>query len=294
MSVLRFLRRWAGVMDQQSAEAWAGARTLGDLGQMTARWLEGDLPSQPAYAPGFGPDEETRDLIPALAAANRAGLLTNQSQPGCDAPGYDGAWWQQHAAVSGFTDDTGHSRLREAVEGTGLLLTAGRAHPRRTSYSAAVDGMFGTVLSARDIRRMYSACDAAAVETLVAAWQVTIQDPEYGESTRLWEALDRFSGRAPARRPAAVATPSPMPMDSPGPGPAARPTAASVDTRAALETLRDGISALTRDAWSVADRLQAEGVGGTTAAAAVSCAEALALALEETADAQDRAHVEVG
>jgi hypothetical protein len=61
---------------------WRAARTLPDLGNATADWLEGKTASQPGYAPGHGPDTETTGLIPGLAAANRAGFVTRQSQPG--------------------------------------------------------------------------------------------------------------------------------------------------------------------------------------------------------------------
>lgn len=285
----RIWEGWSGLMDRPSRSAWFDAHSLRDVGDVTARWLEGDVRSQTGYQVGAGPDPETTGLIPALAAANRAGFVTTGSQPGCDGIGYDGEHWQQHAAVEGFADDATLARLQAAVEGTGLRLTFGKAPARRIDYSQSVDGMFGAVLSRRYIAAHYRECASDVVTELQEAWQVCAQDPGYGESTRLWEALDRFSGRAPAPRPSAVAATSPVPMDSPAPRLAARPTAAAVDTRAALETLRDGISALTRDAWSVADRLQAEGVGGATAAAAVACAEALAVALAATGAVRDRA-----
>jgi hypothetical protein len=298
-TALRWYLRAVGVMDRKTARVRAGARTLHDVGELTARWLDGELPSQPGYAPDHGPANETRDLVPSLVAANRAGFITHGSQPGCDGPGYDGAWWQQHAAVEGFTDDAGLARLQQAVEGTGLRLTFGRAHPRRTDYSQVLDGMFGAVLSASDIRSMYDECDPDIVEALVSSWQVCVQDPEFGDRPQLWSALDLFSGRTTAGQASVEVAPL---ADEVDPVAAAEPplswyeanrSPASVDAQTDLERLWDAIADLTYDAWRVADRLQGEGIGGTSAAAAVACAEALVAALEATSVAMDRAKVEV-
>jgi len=65
------------------ALAAAGARCTGidhDLGELTARWLEGSVTSVPGTVPGYGPDEETGLLVPVLAAANRR-FITSFSRP---------------------------------------------------------------------------------------------------------------------------------------------------------------------------------------------------------------------
>jgi hypothetical protein len=65
---------------------------LADLGELTAQWLEGTIASVPTVWPGCGPDEEATELIPVLAARNRAGYVTTVSRAGeGPAPGYDGA-----------------------------------------------------------------------------------------------------------------------------------------------------------------------------------------------------------
>lgn len=56
---------------------WRDARTLADLGELTARWLEGTVGSVPGTVPGCGPDEETGPLVAVLATANRAGFVTS-------------------------------------------------------------------------------------------------------------------------------------------------------------------------------------------------------------------------
>jgi hypothetical protein len=64
-------------MSPTDAALWRTARTLADLGKLTARWLEGEITTTPSHL--GPPDSETTDLIPTLAAANRAGFVTDQS-----------------------------------------------------------------------------------------------------------------------------------------------------------------------------------------------------------------------
>ena len=111
-------------MSTADRRAWEAARTLADLGELTAQWLEGAIASQPAYTPGCGPDPETAPLIPVLACCNRAGYVTNGSQPGEAGTGYDGAWWEQRAAVEGFASPAVAERIWEAAEPAGLTVIA--------------------------------------------------------------------------------------------------------------------------------------------------------------------------
>ena len=100
--------------------AWGSARTLADLGELTARWIEGTIASQPGYC---GPsDIEDPALVPLLAALNRAGFVTTGSQAGESGPGYDGAHWQQRAAVEGFAGPAMTSALIGAASDTGLTI----------------------------------------------------------------------------------------------------------------------------------------------------------------------------
>jgi hypothetical protein len=74
-------------MSPEDEALWRSARTLADLGELTARWIEGAIASQPGY---FGAaDLESDDLVPVLAAVNRAGFRTDTSQPG-ELPVLDG------------------------------------------------------------------------------------------------------------------------------------------------------------------------------------------------------------
>jgi hypothetical protein len=69
-----------------------------------------------------GPDVETASLVPVLAELNRAGYVTDFSQPGIalDANGNG-----QRAAVAGFCSEVMAVRLMDAVCRTDLVVVAG-------------------------------------------------------------------------------------------------------------------------------------------------------------------------
>lgn len=176
---------------------WAAAQSLPELGELMALWLEGELSVWPGYAVA-GPDEETVELIPTLAAANRGGFLTDQSQPGSDGTGFDGLRWQQRAAVSGLVgDELLLSRIRKTGETAGLIVLI--AHPRLLpqgqGYTCTLRGAesyteFGAYLPTRELRHIWHGVSQQAMSEIADAWQVTVIDPEFGRNDRLWPALD--------------------------------------------------------------------------------------------------------
>lgn len=181
---------------------WAEARTFGDLGELTAQFAEGALRYHP-NGHSDGPDEETSEIGLSLAAVNRAGCVTLQSQPGCDE-----VWWRQRAAVEMLVVDPAiRERLRAGCERAGLLYTETRPRRWRRDYGTAetvsehrVNGVWqpGTGFGATDTRGHISedlAGSDAAVYAARHAWQVTVIDPEWGRNDRFTAALDEFSGR---------------------------------------------------------------------------------------------------
>jgi hypothetical protein len=169
---------------------WQAARTIGDLGQLTASWLEGSIPSHPAVAVGFGPDPETTPLLGTLAAVNRAGLATVLSQPG-QAPGVDsdGALWEQRAAVEAFIAPDNPLLQR-------LLGTASAAGVQVMSLFEQGDG----VVVSRTWGRPYTrfgrtpkavwCCSPKAAHQVAAAVGLLLIDPSWDGSDRLWCWLD--------------------------------------------------------------------------------------------------------
>lgn len=196
-------------MSHADEDRWYSADTLEELGELTAQWLEGKIASQPAYAPKCGPDEETAHLVPVLAAVNRAGYLTDQSQPGVSPEaGYDGAIWCQRAAVSGYASVGLARRIEAACAAAGLIVhvhtaTGGRRRGHGTVVTTRAERPctgFGHRVLPSDIAFLYEACSPDALDALVSARQVTVIDPEWGRDDVLWPLLyETVTGHTPPR-----------------------------------------------------------------------------------------------
>jgi hypothetical protein len=183
-------------MSKQDTALWRRARTLADLGELTAQWLEGTVSSIPGVVSGYGPDEETIHLIPILAAANRAGFVTDFSQPGEDDEG-----WIQRAAVAGFASPATFAALTAAAADADLMLTAARAagDDWGTPITVTVDNgrentWAGGAQGRSAIWDTYGCCcHPSLVETLCDSWQLTLADPQWGRDDHLWPVLQAFA-----------------------------------------------------------------------------------------------------
>jgi hypothetical protein len=177
-------------------QRWARARTVSDLCELTALWLEGEIGETPTWR--GRPDEETGGIAVTLAALNRAGFLTGTSQPGEWGP--EGGY-QQRAAVQGFTTEEAADVLDLMTAEQGLILTAHRAPEKRTRYGATIPVTMargrcvyevGAEISCRKLRLDYWMCPEAA-DAVCKAVQVTIADPKWGREPVLWALLDVFA-----------------------------------------------------------------------------------------------------
>jgi len=178
---------------------WAQAKTIADLGQLGALWLEGAIPSQPGYEQMCGPDPETANLVPVLARLNRAGFFTCGSQPGVM-----GDHWQQRAAVDGFISDpdlfasivAAMAARADDVAGLWMIRYDSPSRWRNdyrsarpvTQYADEDYTWFGARLSRRCLRFLYG--ETGALDALYGAWQVTVIDEVWGRDDELWAALD--------------------------------------------------------------------------------------------------------
>lgn len=196
------LARWRKI--RADRRLWAKARTLPELCNLMARWVEGDLSMWPGYSDGAA--EETLALVPVLARANRGGFLTDASQPGFDGTGFDGLHWQQRAAVSGFvTDEQVLSRIRVAATAAGLVvfISHPRLLPQGRGGTCTLRGgqpytVFGEYMPPLLLRHLWAGVHRQAMAEIVDAWQVTVADPDYGPSDRVWTALDAAMDVVPA------------------------------------------------------------------------------------------------
>jgi hypothetical protein len=179
------------VRDSGDARYWADARTLRDLGELTARWLEGTIDYQPAWE-SARPDPETDVLVPVLAALNRSGFVTHFSQPGTS---LELERVQLRAAVSGFTTEEVIDRLQGAVLGTELIVFAyppggglsGQQVPIGISYGNACRWA-GAEMAAQEVDEYYGKdLHPDAIACLKGAWQVTVIDARWGRNGVLWD-----------------------------------------------------------------------------------------------------------
>lgn len=178
--------------------AWLKAQSLIELGELTAQWLEGTIPTQPGY--GGGPAKETRELVPLLAAINRMGYLTWSSQPaGTNRHG------RKRAAVEGFCDLDMADRIRARATEAGCIVIV--REPVATRFSDRADReqppqpvtmdstglvltVFGRPHTWASLRDIYAGCSFQAVEDVAKHCQVTVVDRDFGRTVpMLWGAL---------------------------------------------------------------------------------------------------------
>ena len=183
--------------DGADVARWRAARTLADLGELTAQWLEGGIASGPWY--GGRSEDETTPLIPVLAAANRAGFVTDFSQPG-ELLDKDGS--AQRAAVGGFTTTATLAALLAYLEGTGVTVLAHAGASQETTFDVqmavsldddAACTWAGGCLGRLEFESYADYCGHEVLAALAGAWQVSLVDPEWGRNTVLWPALGAFT-----------------------------------------------------------------------------------------------------
>jgi hypothetical protein len=185
-----------------SRNPWARARTLADLGELTARWLEGDADLEHPDYPD-GPDPETSPLIPVLAAANRVGIVTTDSQPGdAPSPGFDGAIWAQRPAVLGVTSRSMLDRLIDAQRGRDMIFMYARTtapaawecwwHPITVRDSETYT-RYGLM---RYTRHRETFGSTRNLTFLRDAWQFYIIDRDYEDRLQLWDLLGTVAAAA--------------------------------------------------------------------------------------------------
>ena len=176
----RASRLFHGGMNRNDYTTWRTARTLDDIGELTARWLEGSIQSQPGYQPGYGPDPETIPHIPVLAAACRTGFVTLNSQSA------DGPW---NAWVDGLISEVDLAWLTTVTHGTDLTIDY---RCRRGDHHGHQETFFWC--PRRNICESLLRHSPNAAAAIRDAWYVRIIDPEPGRNSMLWPALAIYAG----------------------------------------------------------------------------------------------------
>lgn len=182
-------------MSRTDRRPWREARTVADLGELTALWLENRLGWCPGGYGTYGdgrPDPETVPLIPTLATLNRGGFLTTGSQPGEAAGrGWDGAQYAQRAAVDGHVADRQLlDRITRAARKADLLVGIDGDPIIVTTRNGKPVTAFGGRMSRREMRVVWDGVSRTALDAITTSTHLTIADPEWGPHTRLWDALN--------------------------------------------------------------------------------------------------------
>lgn len=183
----------AGVARKEESP-WSEAKSLEDLGEVTARWLQGEGFEHPLY--GGGPDEETAEILADLVLLNRRGLVTTFSQP---AEPIDNTGFGQRAAVEGYASEELARRIATVTLHTDLLvflyrpgweggyqvpITLSEHHP----YSWC-----GAVWGDEELIHWMKVCFEEGMLTLCGAWTVVAIDLKWGRKRRLWRELRRVT-----------------------------------------------------------------------------------------------------
>lgn len=172
--------------------AWRQAITLAAAGELTARWLEGKSEYQAAtFTVRY--DAETEPIAAELAALNRSGLFTKESQPGLRT---DGSAQRQY--VTGFCSAEAAAELLALSARTELVTVA---HAPGEASSAAIPvtldgGEVVTVLGSSEtpveedqIRDWADETNETLALLLADSWYVEILDPVWGRNEVLLPAV---------------------------------------------------------------------------------------------------------
>lgn len=177
--------------DDDELARWSGIRTFRQFGAATAEWLDGKTAYMPTYAVDR-PDLETAAIAEDLAAINRHGFVTHESQPGIP-PDDNGS--AQRAYVTGYCDEATAAKVCAGLRDSELVVI--QLAPRAVGdVSVAVtldEGEEFSWLGRGDSVEAASIYLERAGESLAAlvrdAWELQIFDPSWGRNDRLLPAL---------------------------------------------------------------------------------------------------------
>lgn len=172
---------------EADAALWLSARSIADLSELGAQWLEGLIRWQPCYC-ADRPDPETDELTPVLASINRSGLWTINSQPG----EVDDEW-AQRATVSGYCTEATCNAILAATIDSDLIVLA---------LPAVLDSVVQIPVSRwGNVENTWAGANSdpascyagqlpeAAVDAIRGAWYVEVTDPVWGRNDLLWDVV---------------------------------------------------------------------------------------------------------
>jgi len=187
--------RALAVANRAGRARWSQAQSVADLCELTARWCEGELVYHPnGY--NLGPDPETLLMAGELAALNRAGMLTFNSQAG---ESYDYGEWGSWVAA--FTDEATATRIQQAapphVRVSVYAPSAGRWRQRVWPASGPPPGgnpdQVWERMSPSERDAEFGGLDDDLYDEVAQMWQITVADIRPGVND-MWSWLVQAAG----------------------------------------------------------------------------------------------------
>jgi hypothetical protein len=173
--------------ENDAERLWLEAKTLDELGELTARWIEGTLPYYPFYG---GPiDAETDRLQNTLASFNRNGLVTTFSQP---AEPLEEEGDAQRACVEGYAREELAKRLAALGLYTDLLVLI---YPADVAWGYQIPitlaefhpySWCGSCGGQEELESLRAHLSEDAMASLSSAWKVVVIDLQWGRENHLW------------------------------------------------------------------------------------------------------------
>jgi hypothetical protein len=176
----------------EDEEIWQQAKSLQDIGELTARWLEGKLSYYPLY--GGDIDPEAVPLRRVLAKFNRNGFITEFSQPG---EPMDEEGFAQRACVSGYADEAIAKKIACLSLYTELLVfifepggNGGYQIPI-TVVEHQPGTWNGLYWDDENLEQLARDCSREALQSLGKAWFVFVLDLKWGRKAYLWKLVSK-------------------------------------------------------------------------------------------------------
>jgi len=161
-------------------DGWGDARSLSDLGELMARFLEGALAEAPTCV--GRPDPETDPIVAVLAQVNRAGFVTTCSQP-------VDTGLRQTAFVVGLCSEATARSVCAHLTHTHLTVAAvSPTQGWRHGLLVAGDRVLGLDGPVDDAALLLDEAPMAR-DDLAGAWQLIVADSDPAGGDRLWDLL---------------------------------------------------------------------------------------------------------
>jgi hypothetical protein len=174
---------------------WQQASSFQELCELMACFIEGTCKYRPGYG-GETLDEESEPLIDYLAALNRAGFLTDCSQPGLDAGPS-----KQRAFVTGFASEAVAAHIEKLSVTTDLYVAVSRPSSINGCLMPVTIDVFKACTWAGDtaiddekgyfieLEHFEADCGPLAFQKLRQACYLSVIDLCWGRKDYLWNEL---------------------------------------------------------------------------------------------------------